>query len=81
MFVGQSPHDECVKGLLETVKGGWIKTDAGMETSVKGIFAAGDVCEKHLRQVVTAAADGAVAAMSASAYISGLRGKVVPNRS
>ena len=80
MFVGQSPHDECVKGLLETTNGGWIKTNADMETSVKGIFAAGDVCEKHLRQVVTAAADGAIAAMSASAYISELRGKIIPTR-
>ena len=83
MFVGQSPHNECVKGLLEleTANGGWIKTNADMETSIKGIFAAGDVCEKHLRQVVTAASDGAVAAMSASAYISGLHGKVIPARS
>jgi len=40
-----------------------------METSVEGIFAAGDVCNKHLRQVLTAASDGAIAAMSASAYI------------
>jgi len=50
-------------------KEGWIIVDGNMETSVKGIFAAGDVCKKHLRQVVTAAADGAVAAMAASAYI------------
>ena len=81
MFVGQSPHDECVKGLLETANGGWIKTNADMKTSVKGVFAAGDVCEKYLRQVVTAAADGAIAAMSASAYISELRGKIIPTRS
>lgn len=81
MFVGQSPHDECVKGMFETANGGWIKTNADMETSIKGIFAAGDVCEKHLRQVVTAAADGAIAAMSASAYISELRGKIIPTRS
>ncbi len=69
MFVGQSPHDEPVKGLLEASKGGWIKTDDSMETSVEGIFAAGDVRDKGLRQVVTAASDGAIAAMSASAYI------------
>jgi thioredoxin reductase (NADPH) len=81
MFVGQSPHDECVKGLFETANGGWIKANADMETSIKGIFAAGDVCEKSLRQVVTAAADGAIAAMSASAYLSELRGKAIPTRS
>ena len=69
MFVGQSPHDEPVKGLVEASKGGWIKTNDSMETSVEGIFAAGDVRDKGLRQVVTAASDGAIAAMSASAYI------------
>lgn len=69
MFVGQSPHDEPVRGLVEAVKGGWIKTNDDMETSVEGVFAAGDVRDKGLRQVVTAASDGAIAAMSASAYI------------
>lgn len=69
MFVGQAPHDEAVKGLLESAKGGWIKTNERMETSVEGIFAAGDVRDKELRQVVTAAGDGAIAAMSASSYI------------
>lgn len=69
MFVGQAPHDEPIKGLLETTKGGWIKTNEKMETSVEGIFAAGDLRDKALRQVVTAAADGAIAAMSASSYI------------
>ncbi|MGI6784901.1 MAG: thioredoxin-disulfide reductase [Aminivibrio sp.] len=69
MFVGQLPHDEPVRGLVEAVKGGWIKTDESMETSVEGLFAAGDVRDKDLRQVVTAASDGAIAAMAASAYI------------
>ncbi len=69
MFVGQSPHDECVRGVVDAAKGGWIKTNESMETSVEGIFAAGDVRDKWLRQVVTAASDGATAAMSASSYI------------
>ena len=69
MFVGQAPYDECVRGLVKATKDGWIIVNEGMETSVEGIFAAGDVCNKHLRQVVTAASDGAIAAMSASAYI------------
>ncbi|MGI6253162.1 MAG: thioredoxin-disulfide reductase [Aminivibrio sp.] len=69
MFVGQLPHDEPVRGLVEATKGGWIKTDESMETSVEGLFAAGDVRDKDLRQVVTAASDGAIAAMAASAYI------------
>ena len=69
MFVGQAPHDEPVRGLVKAAKGGWIETKENMETSVEGIYAAGDVRDKELRQVVTAAGDGAVAAMSASAYI------------
>ena len=69
MFVGQEPDDDCVKGLVKAEKGGWIITNDRMETSVEGIFAAGDVRSKYLRQVITAASDGAVAAMAASAYI------------
>ena len=69
MFVGQEPDDDCVKGLVKAEKGGWIITNDQMETSVEGIFAAGDVRSKYLRQVITAAADGAVAAMAASSYI------------
>lgn len=69
MFVGQAPDDDCVRGLVKAEKGGWIITNDHMETSVEGIFAAGDVRSKYLRQVITAAADGSVAAMAASAYI------------
>ena len=69
MFVGQEPDDECVRGLVKAEKGGWIITNEKMETSVEGIFAAGDVRSKYLRQVITAASDGAVAAMAASSYI------------
>ena len=69
MFVGQEPEDDCVRGLVKSEKGGWIITNDRMETSVEGIFAAGDVRSKYLRQVITAASDGAVAAMAASSYI------------
>ncbi|MBN1333464.1 MAG: thioredoxin-disulfide reductase [Synergistales bacterium] len=69
MFVGQAPHDEFCKGLLGCTKGGWIQTNEDMETSIEGIYAAGDIRDKNLRQVVTASADGAIAAMSASSYI------------
>ncbi|MBQ8692561.1 MAG: FAD-dependent oxidoreductase, partial [Synergistaceae bacterium] len=69
MFVGQTPDDGCVNGLVEAKKGGWIVTNDHMETSVEGIFAAGDVRDKYLRQVITAASDGAIAAMAASSYI------------
>ena len=69
MFVGQEPDDDCVRGLVKAEKGGWIITNDRMETSVEGIFAAGDVRSKYLRQVITAASDGAIAAMAASSYI------------
>ncbi len=48
---------------------GYIKTNDRMETNIEGIFAAGDIREKSLRQVVTAAADGAIAAVEAYKYV------------
>ncbi len=69
MFVGTQPNNELVKDLVETAKGGWVKVNANMETSVPGLFAAGDVRETPLRQVITAAADGAVAGFTAYKYI------------
>ncbi|WP_213699041.1 thioredoxin-disulfide reductase [Acetomicrobium sp.] len=70
VFVGMNPNCDFVKGLVETKDGGWIVTNEMLETSVEGIFAAGDVRDKFLRQVVTAAGDGATAAMAAYSYIS-----------
>ncbi len=64
IFIGLTPNSDFVKDLVETDQNGYIITDEEMKTSVKGVFAAGDVREKSLRQVVTAAADGAIAAMS-----------------
>jgi thioredoxin reductase (NADPH) len=69
VFVGTSPHAEFVGGVVESGEGGWIVTDADMRTSQPGIFAAGDVRDTGLRQVITAAGDGARAAMSAYHYI------------
>ena len=69
VFVGTVPNARFMDGVVETREGGWIVTDENMKTSVPGIFAAGDVRDTALRQVVTAAADGARAAMSAYAHI------------
>ncbi len=69
VFVGIEPNAEFARGVVETLSGGWIVTDRKMETSVEGIFAAGDVRDTFLRQVVTAAGDGASASMAAYAYI------------
>jgi thioredoxin reductase (NADPH) len=72
VYVGSAPN----LGFLTNESGvkragnGRIITDGKMETSVKGVFAAGDVREKYLRQVVTAAGDGATAAAAAGEYLS-----------
>ncbi|NPV43503.1 MAG: thioredoxin-disulfide reductase [Firmicutes bacterium] len=69
IFVGTDPISGFAKGFVEMDEKGYIITDENMETSVKGVFAAGDVRKKLLRQVITAAADGAVAAAAAEKYI------------
>lgn len=69
LYVGLIPNSEFVKDQLQLNGQGYIITSAGMETSVPGVFAAGDVREKGLRQVVTAVADGAIAALSAAKYL------------
>jgi len=72
VFVGTEPNVSYLGeagSLVVQTKGNWVKTNDKMETSVEGIFAAGDIRDKYLRQVVTAAGDGAVAAMAAYSYI------------
>ena len=68
-FIGYNPNSKLFEGMLE-MENGYIKTDDNMHTSIPGVFAAGDIRVKSLRQVVTAAADGAIAAMQAEHYIS-----------
>ncbi len=68
-FVGLQPNSEIFEGKVAT-ENGYILTDEDMKTNVPGVFAAGDIRKKSLRQVVTAAADGAIAAMQAEHYIS-----------
>jgi thioredoxin reductase (NADPH) len=70
MAVGQTPASELVKGLAELTENGYIKCDERMRTSLPGLFAAGDVRDTVLRQVVTSCADGAIAAEQAAAYLS-----------
>ncbi len=69
VFVGTRPLSGFAKGLIEMDDRGYIITDENMKTSVEGVFAAGDIRVKLLRQVITAAADGAIAAISAEKYI------------
>ncbi|PID28279.1 MAG: thioredoxin-disulfide reductase [Candidatus Cloacimonadota bacterium] len=69
MFVGTVPKTDFVKDLIELTPHKYIKTTEKMETNIPGIFAAGDVRDKYLRQVVTAAGDGAIAAVAAEKYV------------
>ncbi len=69
VFIGTKPISELSKGVVEMNETGYIITDEEMRTSAEGIFAAGDDRLKSLKQVVTAAADGAIAAISAERYI------------
>jgi len=67
--IGVVPNSGLVGDLVTTDERGYILTDEHMRTNVPGIFAAGDVRKTPLRQIVTAAADGAVAAYAAAEYI------------
>ena len=67
-FVGFAPNTALFEGKVDMERG-YIVTDEDMHTSVPGVFAAGDLRVKSLRQVITAAADGAIAAMQCAKYI------------
>jgi thioredoxin reductase (NADPH) len=69
LFVGLSPRTQFLKDLVQTDKEGYILTNENCETSVGGIFAAGDCRKKLLRQIATAVGDGATAAFAAEKYL------------
>ena len=69
VFAGYAPATEAVKGVVELNEQGYIVTDTSQKTSVDGVYAAGDVCIKPLRQVVTATSDGALAATELEKYV------------
>ena len=68
-YIGITPNVELINGQIEQDKNGFIVTDNTMKSSVDGVYAVGDVRNTPLRQVITAAADGAVAAVYAIKYI------------
>lgn len=68
--IGRKPNTEIFKGILDLDENGYIIADESTKTSIDGIFAAGDVRTKVLRQIVTAVSDGATAAHYAEEYIS-----------
>jgi thioredoxin reductase (NADPH) len=69
IFIGYVPNTEFLEGKLELNKWKEIVVDTDMQTSIKGVFAAGDSIVKKYRQVTTAVADGTIAALAASKYI------------
>ena len=75
VFAGYAPDTALVSGIAERDARGYIITDENQKTSVEGLYAAGDICVKPLRQVITAASDGAVAAAALEKYCGALRGE------
>lgn len=69
VYVGQDPNIEFFPDSLKRNLQGYVETDVNLRTSIPGVFAAGDVRDTVLRQLVTATADGAIAAVSALRYI------------
>ena len=75
VFAGYQPATDLVKGLCDLDERGYVLTDRSQKTSVDGLYAAGDVCVKNLRQVVTATGDGALAATELERYAAAMQDK------
>lgn len=69
VYIGLSPKSDFLKGQVLLDENGYIIVDENMETNIKGVFAAGDVRRKSIRQVSTAVSDGVIAALSAFGYL------------
>lgn len=69
VFVGYAPENGLIKGQVDLDPQGYVITDRNQKTNIDGVYAAGDICVKNLRQVVTAVSDGAVAATSLEKYL------------
>ena len=72
-YIGICPNVDSFKGQLAQDSKGFIITDETMKTSIDGVFAVGDVRVTPLRQVITAASDGAIGAVYASKYVEALK--------
>ena len=75
VFVGYEPETSLVKDIVSLDEHGYIITDKSQKTSIEGLYAAGDICIKPLRQVVTATSDGALAATELEKYVSKMQKK------
>lgn len=75
IYVGTQPATQHLNGVIDLDQAGYIKTDDEGATNVPGVYAAGDVIVKPLRQIITAAADGATVATAAEAYVTAQKQK------
>jgi thioredoxin reductase (NADPH) len=72
VFIGTLPNTDMVKGLVRLDENGFVVTDDNMQTSVPGVFAAGDIRSKLFRQISTAVGEGAAASYAVERYLEGL---------
>jgi thioredoxin reductase (NADPH) len=75
IFIGHSPNTQIFKGMIDLDEAGYIDINMDMETSVPGVFAAGEVADPNYRQVITSAGMGAAAAIQATRYLEDLEEK------
>jgi thioredoxin reductase (NADPH) len=74
VFIGTLPNTDIVKGLIRLDENGFVVTDDNMQTSVQGVFAAGDIRSKLFRQISTAVGEGATASYAVEKYLENLEG-------
>jgi thioredoxin reductase (NADPH) len=74
VFIGTLPNTDLVKGLIRLDENGFVVTDDNMQTSVPGVFAAGDIRSKLFRQISTAVGEGAAASYAVEKYLESLAG-------
>ena len=80
VFAGYEPETSLIRDIVRLNEYGYVITDSNRRTNIEGLYAAGDICEKNLRQVVTAVSDGAIAATELEKYAAAMQKKtgVIP---
>jgi len=73
VFIGYKPNNDLIKDQIELDENGFIITKNNVETNIKGVYAAGDIISKTMKQIVLAAADGAFASFLAFQYLQKLK--------
>ncbi|MCX7842793.1 MAG: thioredoxin-disulfide reductase [Clostridia bacterium] len=71
VYIGNEPNSAAFRGLINLSSDGYIITDCNMATNIKGVFAAGDIRDKEVRQITTAVGDGTIAGIMAEKYVNG----------